>query len=70
MLLKPLGTAKGVEESCWEMPNGYWTASGRFLKGIGKPLGNAQILTNQPIGEEAYFPTAIGKNVAISIPFL
>jgi hypothetical protein len=25
------------------MPKGYWKASGKFLKGIGKPLGNAQI---------------------------
>jgi hypothetical protein len=25
---------------------------------------------HQPIGEETYFPAAIGKNVAISIPFL
>jgi hypothetical protein len=26
------------------MPKGYWKASGQFLKGIGKPLGNAQRL--------------------------
>jgi hypothetical protein len=26
------------------MPKGYWKAFGQFLKGIGKPLGNAQIL--------------------------
>jgi hypothetical protein len=47
MLLKvigqPLGTAKRVQESRWEMPKGYWKASGQFLEGIGKPLGNAQI---------------------------
>ncbi len=47
MLLKVigqlLGTAKRVLESCWEMPKGYWIASGQFLEGIGKPLGNAQI---------------------------
>jgi hypothetical protein len=47
MLLKVigqlLGTSKRVLESCWEMPKGYWTASGQFLEGIGKPLGNAQI---------------------------
>ncbi len=30
-------------ESLWEMPKGYWKASGKFLKGIGKLLGNAQI---------------------------
>jgi hypothetical protein len=46
MLLKaveqPLGTAKRVWESCWEMPKGYWAASRKFLKGIGKPLGNVQ----------------------------
>jgi hypothetical protein len=27
------------------MPKGYWTASGQFLTGIGKPLGNAKIHT-------------------------
>ncbi len=47
MLLKvigqPLGTAKKVLESRWEMPKGYWIASGQFLEGIGKPLGKAQI---------------------------
>jgi hypothetical protein len=47
MLLKaveqPLGRAKRVQESRWEMPKGYWAASGKFLKGVGKPLGNAQI---------------------------
>jgi hypothetical protein len=26
------------------MPKGYCAASGKFLKGIGKPLGNAQKL--------------------------
>jgi hypothetical protein len=45
MLLKavgqPLGTAKRVLESRWEMPKGFWKASGQFLKGIGTPLGNA-----------------------------
>jgi hypothetical protein len=25
------------------MPKGYWAASGKFLKGVRKPLGNAQI---------------------------
>jgi hypothetical protein len=25
------------------MPKGYWAATGKFFKGIGKPLGNAQI---------------------------
>jgi hypothetical protein len=42
MLLKPveqpLGTAKRVKPL--EMSKGYWKASGQFLKGIGKPLGN------------------------------
>ncbi len=50
MLLKvigqPLGTAKRVLESRWEMPKGYWIAFGQFLEGIGKPLGNAQIPAN------------------------
>jgi hypothetical protein len=40
---QPLGTAKRVLEIRWEMPKGYWPAYGKFLKGIGKPLGNAQI---------------------------
>jgi hypothetical protein len=40
---QPLGTAKRVLESCWEMPKGYWKASGQFLQGIGTPLGNSQI---------------------------
>jgi hypothetical protein len=26
------------------MPKSYWKTSGQFLKGIGKPLGNAQRL--------------------------
>jgi hypothetical protein len=47
MLLKaveqPLDIAKRVYKSRWEMPKGYWPASEKFLKGIGKPLGNAQI---------------------------
>jgi hypothetical protein len=38
MLLKavgqPLGTAKRVLESRWEMLKGYWKATGQFLKGI------------------------------------
>jgi hypothetical protein len=40
---QPLGTAKRVLENRWEMPKGYWIASGQFLEGIGKLLGNAQI---------------------------
>ncbi len=36
MLLKvigqPLGTAKRVKKSCWEMPKDYWIASGQFLE--------------------------------------
>jgi hypothetical protein len=36
---QPLSTAKRVKNSRWEMPKGYWAASGKFLKGIGKPLG-------------------------------
>jgi hypothetical protein len=40
---QPLGTAKRVMESRWEMPKGYWIASRQFLEGIGKLLGNAQI---------------------------
>jgi hypothetical protein len=47
MLLKAveqlLDIAKRVYKGRWEMPKGYWPASEKFLKGIGKPLGNAQI---------------------------
>jgi hypothetical protein len=39
----PLGTVKKVRQSYWEMPKGYWKASGQFFKGLGKPLGNTQI---------------------------
>jgi hypothetical protein len=43
---QPLGIAKKrVYKSRWEMPKGYWPASEKFLKGIGKPLGNTQIPT-------------------------
>jgi hypothetical protein len=40
---KPLGIATRVQESYWEMFKGYLKTSGQILKGIGKPLGNAQI---------------------------
>jgi hypothetical protein len=40
---QPLGTAKRVLESHWEMPKGYCIVFGQFFEGIGKPLGNAQI---------------------------
>jgi hypothetical protein len=47
MLLKVigqlLGTAERVLESRWEMPKGYWIASGQFSEGFGKLLGNDQI---------------------------
>jgi hypothetical protein len=52
------------------MPKGYWAASGKFLKGIGKPLGNVQIPATSQYERRENFPAAIGKNVAISIPFL
>jgi hypothetical protein len=49
MLIKaveqPLGITKRVKESHWEMAKGYWKASGHFIKGTGKPLGNAQMPT-------------------------
>jgi hypothetical protein len=74
MLLKavgqPLGTTKRVLESHWEIPKGYWATSGKFLKGIGKPLGNAQTPATSQQKRRQNFPVAIGKNVAISIPFL
>jgi hypothetical protein len=40
---QPLGTVNSEQESRWEMPKGYWIASGQFLEGTGTPLGNAQI---------------------------
>jgi hypothetical protein len=52
------------------MPKGHWAASGKFLKGIGKPLGNAQIPATSQYERRENFPAAIGKNVAISILFL
>ncbi len=52
------------------MPEGFWAASGKFLKGIGKPLRNAQIPASSQLERRENFPAAIGKNMAISIPFL
>jgi hypothetical protein len=52
------------------MPKGYWPASEKFLKGIGKPLENAQIPATSQEERRHNFLAAIGKNVAISIPFL
>jgi hypothetical protein len=52
------------------MPKGYWAASGKFLKGIGKPLGNAQIPPTSQQERRENFPAAIGKTVAIFIHFL
>jgi hypothetical protein len=52
------------------MPKGYWAGSGKFLKGVGKPLGNAQLTATSQQERRENFPVAIGKNVAISIPFL
>jgi hypothetical protein len=47
MLLKavgqPLSTAKKGIEKPLGNPKGYWAASEKFLKGIEKLLGNAQI---------------------------
>jgi hypothetical protein len=64
MLLKVigqlLGTAKRVLESRWEMPKGYWIASGQFLEGIGKTLGNAQIHAISQQEKRQHFLAAIG----------
>ncbi len=51
------------------MPKGYWKASGQFLKGIGKSLGNTQIsaVSQWEEVELPNCPAAIGKNVAISV---
>jgi hypothetical protein len=40
---QPLGTAKRVEESCWEMHKDYLKDFEQFLKGTRKLLRNAQI---------------------------
>jgi hypothetical protein len=41
MLLKavgqPVSTDRRVYKNRWEMPKGYWKASGQFFMGIGKP---------------------------------
>jgi hypothetical protein len=34
VIKQPLGTAKRVLESRWEIPKDYWIASGQFLEGI------------------------------------
>jgi hypothetical protein len=64
MLLKaveqPLDIAKGVYKSLWEMPKGYWSASEKFLKGIGKPLENAQIPATSQKERRQNFLAAIG----------
>jgi hypothetical protein len=52
------------------MPKVYWAASGKFLKSVGKPLGNAQLPATSQQERRENFPVANGKNVAISIPFL
>jgi hypothetical protein len=51
------------------MPKGYWKASGQFLKGVGKPLGNAQIPAISHKGRQCCL-AAIGQNMAISVHFL
>jgi hypothetical protein len=50
MLLKAVGQPlrtvllKGYRIAAGKCPQAFfWPASGKFLKGIGKPLGNAQI---------------------------
>jgi hypothetical protein len=42
-----------------------WIASGQFLKGIGKPLGNAQITPTSQYERRETCPAAIDKNMAI-----
>jgi hypothetical protein len=51
------------------MPKGYWAASRKFLKGIGKPLGNAPKPATSQLERRENFLAAIGKNMVISIPF-
>jgi hypothetical protein len=52
------------------MPKDYSKASGQFLKGKGNLLQNAQIPAVGQLERRGNFPVAIGKNVAIAIPFL
>jgi hypothetical protein len=51
------------------MPKGYWAASGKFSKGIGKPLGNAQIPKTSQWERREYFPAAIGQKSGNFHPF-
>jgi hypothetical protein len=39
------------------MPKGYWIASGQFLEGIKKPLGNAQIPTISQLAKMWQYPS-------------
>ncbi len=57
------------QESRLELPKGFWIASGKFLKGVGKPQGNALITISQQERRQNC-PAAIGKNVAISVRFI
>jgi hypothetical protein len=41
-------------------PKGYWPASEKFLKGKGKPLGNAQIPATSQEERRHNFLAAIG----------
>jgi hypothetical protein len=51
------------------MPKGYWAASGKFLRGIEKLLEMPKF--PPPVDRRAgrNYPAAIGKSVAIYIPF-
>jgi hypothetical protein len=51
------------------MPKGYWKTSRQFFKGIGKPLGNAQIPIVSKIGEEAELPSGYWQKCGNFHPF-
>jgi hypothetical protein len=52
------------------MLKGYWKASGQFLMGIGKLLGNAQIPAVSQEEMRQNCLAAIDKNVALFVSFL
>jgi hypothetical protein len=67
---KPLGNAQRLLNSRWALLKGYRKAAWKCPKDILKSYMNAARkcpnTPHQPIGD---FPVAIGKKVAISIPF-
>jgi hypothetical protein len=67
---QPLGTAKRVSQSHWEMPKDYWKPLDNSKRGIGKLLGNAQKPTISQLERKQNCPADIRKNMEISFHFL